>query len=384
MGLTLLVVTTSPGGSYSNWFCALFNAELALSVAMTAASTILAIGFLPGNLFFVGALDFGALFITLGVVISGILGGLYSSYKIDSKLFRIWANRLANVSGVMLIVVSFFLSAGGGGGNTTLWGHPWTLYVGVAFPCVLGIFIATFLAKSLGLTSPECMTIGIECCYQNPGIATSVAITMFDDPDERAAAVSIPLLYGGLQALVIGIYCILGWKLGWSKAPASDGFCTIVSTNYEIESIGQVGSEEEDETDEEGARRLDGDEVESHPQSRPRTSTEELECIEEEDNEDDDSGGGLWGWIFGGRRQRPRPQQRQSTPAKRLLENQDFAEDDTPKRVSTPYKREGSRDRVMSEDTQATTVASSLPSTPTGTDVRGQEIRKFPDLEGMQ
>ena len=32
MGLTLLIVTASPGGSYSNWWCSLFNADLALSV----------------------------------------------------------------------------------------------------------------------------------------------------------------------------------------------------------------------------------------------------------------------------------------------------------------------------------------------------------------
>ncbi|EEC49535.1 predicted protein, partial [Phaeodactylum tricornutum CCAP 1055/1] len=28
-GITLLVVTSSPGGSYSNWWCSMFNAELA-------------------------------------------------------------------------------------------------------------------------------------------------------------------------------------------------------------------------------------------------------------------------------------------------------------------------------------------------------------------
>jgi hypothetical protein len=34
MGITLLVLTASPGGSYSNWWCSLFNADLALSVAV--------------------------------------------------------------------------------------------------------------------------------------------------------------------------------------------------------------------------------------------------------------------------------------------------------------------------------------------------------------
>lgn len=31
VGLVLLVVTSSPGGSFSNWFCSLFNGDLALS-----------------------------------------------------------------------------------------------------------------------------------------------------------------------------------------------------------------------------------------------------------------------------------------------------------------------------------------------------------------
>jgi hypothetical protein len=33
VGLSILVLTSSPGGSYSNWFCSVFNADLALSVA---------------------------------------------------------------------------------------------------------------------------------------------------------------------------------------------------------------------------------------------------------------------------------------------------------------------------------------------------------------
>ena len=46
-GITLLIVTSSPGGSYSNLWCSLFNADLALSVAMTTASTVVAAIMLP-------------------------------------------------------------------------------------------------------------------------------------------------------------------------------------------------------------------------------------------------------------------------------------------------------------------------------------------------
>ena len=48
-GVTLLILCSSPGGSYSNWWCSVFNADLALSVAMTTTSTFFAMVMLPLN-----------------------------------------------------------------------------------------------------------------------------------------------------------------------------------------------------------------------------------------------------------------------------------------------------------------------------------------------
>merc|ERR1719265_1170793 len=49
-GMALMVIMTSPGGSFSNWWCSVFNADLAMSVAMTGASTIVGVIMLPVNL----------------------------------------------------------------------------------------------------------------------------------------------------------------------------------------------------------------------------------------------------------------------------------------------------------------------------------------------
>lgn len=56
---------------------------------------------------------------------------------------------------------------------------------------------------------------------------------MFDG-DELTEAMGVPLYYGLVEALVLGIYCIVAWKIGWTKAPASAPFCTIISTSYEV------------------------------------------------------------------------------------------------------------------------------------------------------
>lgn len=183
MGLTLLVVTSSPGGSYSNLWCSMFNADLALSVAMTAVSTLLSILMLPGNLimysYFVygtqenilEAIDFGALFTSLGIVIFAILGGLYVADRVTIPNFHNIANRLGSISGIALILVSAFLSGGTGGtGEEAFWNTAnWSFYVGVMLPCVGGIIVANVLAGIVRLAKPEQVSVSVECSYQNTG-----------------------------------------------------------------------------------------------------------------------------------------------------------------------------------------------------------------------
>jgi len=258
MGITLLIVTASPGGSYSNWWCSLFNAELALSVCMTAISTVFAVVFLPANLLLythaaygfskeddeniLSNVDFKAIFISLAIVIIAIVSGLYASYRLHSPRFQLWSNRLGSISGILLIVFSAVISSTTGdkddndqeGGGTKLWDQTWAFYVGVAAPCVVGLVLANFFARMARLNPPEIVTVSVECCYQNVGIATSAAVAMFDDPQQRAEALCVPLFYGGVEAVVLGIYCIICWKLGMTKAPKDEKICVVLSKTYEI------------------------------------------------------------------------------------------------------------------------------------------------------
>lgn len=138
IGITLLVVTSSPGGSYSNWYvaaelplerikrrfklvshtfalahslyqrhvcrwCSLFNADLSLSVTMTAISTILSVLALPANLLLyanvsyhadvTSDLDWVSVFVALSIVISAISLGLFCSFYCHSHRFNIMANQ---------------------------------------------------------------------------------------------------------------------------------------------------------------------------------------------------------------------------------------------------------------------------------------------------
>jgi predicted Na+-dependent transporter len=325
MGICLLVVTSSPGGSYSNWWCSLFNAELALSVAMTSVSSILSIGLLPANLFLyswlaytvlgsgeevdiIDSLDFGAIFISLGVVMTAILLGLYCGYRWDNATFHKRANMFGSFCGISLILFSLFLGSGGGGDtDANFWSFDWSFYVGVAFPCVVGMALANIIARSAKLSRPETVAISIECCYQNTAIATSVAVTMFKDPTERAEAISVPLFYGIVEAIIIAFYCVWAWKAGWTKAPPNEKICVVMTRTYEV-------NDQENEAD-----------------------------FDVEHGQHDHGPKSWWGGLF-----EPRVQLH-------------LDDDDAPR---TPDKKPIGRDRFESSDATVATATASPPSTP--------------------
>lgn len=252
VGITLLVVTSSPGGSYSNWWCSLFNADLALSVTMTAISTVLSVGMLPANLILythltyeddvVSKLDWKSLFVALFVVISAIFVGLYCSYTYKSKKLRRICNGIGNFAGIALIIFSAAVT-NTGDADSKIWSRHWTFYVAVCLPCLVGLLVANLIASTLGLKKPERVSVAIECCYQNVGIATSLALTMFTGSDLNNA-MGVPFLYGLAEVFFIGIYCVGAWKVGWTKAPANESICKVIATSYE------VGAPEDDEDDE--------------------------------------------------------------------------------------------------------------------------------------
>lgn len=258
VGITLLVVTSSPGGSYSNWWCSLFNADLALSVTMTAISTVLSIAMLPLNLLLyttlayeddvVENLDWMSLFVALLVVIGGIFAGLYCSYYFESKTLNRRANTLGNLAGIALMVFSA-LVANTGDSDSQIWNRDWTFYVGVCLPCLIGLIVANLIASTLALKKPERVAVAIECCYQNVGIATSLALTMFEG-DELNEAMGVPFLYGMAEILFISIYCVGAWRSGWTKAPYNESICKVIFTSYEVETSEPILDDDDQEGDE--------------------------------------------------------------------------------------------------------------------------------------
>lgn len=240
-GLILLVVTSSPGGSYSNWWCSMFNADLALSVTLTAISTILSVIILPFNLLLYSRLayrddladivDWGSLAIAVLLVICAVSCGLLSSAIMKSHSFNLNANRLGNIAGITLVIFSAILSSSNE--NARIWNREVQFYVGVAIPSFIALVLGNVITIMLRLPNVEVVTISIEACYQNVGIAMSVALATFYG-ENLARAVAVPFYYGIIQGLLTFIYSIGAWKMGWTKAPANVSFWVMICTSYEI------------------------------------------------------------------------------------------------------------------------------------------------------
>jgi len=243
-GITLLIITASPGGAYSNLFCSLFNADMALSVTMTAISTILSTGFLPLNVFVysklaysndpvLDTLDWLSLGITIIVVVAAVSAGILLTYLYGNgssgKIVRNIANKFGNARGLGLVL---FTSLTPEGGRIIITNREPIFYYAPILPMILGLLCSNIISTLMRLKQPERVTVSIECVYQNTGIAMTSCLALFTG-DDQSRGLAIAFWYTGMQGAIIIVYCLVVWKFGWTKAPANENFITVLFTNFQ-------------------------------------------------------------------------------------------------------------------------------------------------------
>jgi len=234
VGITLIATTCSPGGAYSNWWCSLFNADLALSVAMTTCSSVMSTFMMPLNLFLYVRLTYGAslpiqwwkLILSLAVALSAIVAGMMLSYCLPRRRSKF--NALGNLAGVALIVFGMLTSSR----DEPLWNKDLRFYVSVSLPCAVGLLVALALAGPCRLEPPQRVAVAVETCYQNTGIALTLALAAFPE-EQRAAAAGVPLFYGVVEVLLLPLFLLVAWRLGLTYAPRSEWLHLVLLRNYQ-------------------------------------------------------------------------------------------------------------------------------------------------------
>ena len=110
--------------------------------------------------------------------------------------------------------------------NTADW------FVCISIPVLGGLLLAMLIARSVDLPNPQAVAVAIECCYQNTGLALTIALSAMP-PEDVGEASGVPLVYGLAEVCVIPIFAIAAWRLGWTYAPRDEPPCAALVGNYQ-------------------------------------------------------------------------------------------------------------------------------------------------------
>eukprot|EP00808_Paulinella_micropora_P032066 g9846.t1 len=234
--LALILVCSCPGGSTSNIWIFIFGGNISLSVAMTAASSVLAIVFLPLNVFIYSSIldmindassslkiDFVELVISAVIIVVG----LFIGFVINIRKWRRVQIPLFIFAMLAFLFLVVFAPLVNSRSSQPFWTYPGGLFIAVLFPASGGFFLALFISrKLLHFPKPSCTTISVEVSFQNVGIAIAIINSSFP-PEYRAEVMGVPILYQLLNTITCIIYCLTLLKLGWLGEVEGDESMTL-------------------------------------------------------------------------------------------------------------------------------------------------------------
>jgi predicted Na+-dependent transporter len=234
--VSLVVLGCCPGGALSNILCFFLHADLALSVAMTTASSVVSTFMLPVNiLIYTKYTDLltedtagGApteidvspedIILSAGFVVLGTLGGVAFQLK-AGPIWAVRAIKLGSVTGLSLVVVSL---ASNVVSDTPIWGAESPIYIAALLQTCCAYTIGVIITSLANLPKPSRTAVAIELSLQNQLLALSILNISFQG-EERDQAAVIPfayIIFGEVLNIAMGL---VFWKLGWSTQPKEVG-----------------------------------------------------------------------------------------------------------------------------------------------------------------
>ena len=180
LALGVILVGCCPGGTASNVITYLAKGDLALSVGMTATSTLLAplltpllVWLLAGTMVDVDTL--GMLQSIVYVVIAPIIAGLLCQ-RFLPRLTKALVPYLPAFSTIVIcLVVGIVVSHNA----TRLLVGGFVVVVAVMLHNLLGLLIGFLTGRLLRLSRPKCVALSVEVGMQNSGLASSLAVLHF-------------------------------------------------------------------------------------------------------------------------------------------------------------------------------------------------------------
>lgn len=196
--LGLVILGTCPGGTTSNLFAHLANADIALSVSMTAASKVIGIFMMPLCLFVLGReFTSESVAIPYKEIVKGLLAllvpvaigmGLRRKY---GERFSVIAEKVGSIAGMAVLVAVVAITTHR---NRGLFAQiPPTHYVAAVALGITGMLFGNLAARAFKLPVPQRRAVSFETGVQNSALCFAIIVTTFP-AEMQAELMRLPLL----------------------------------------------------------------------------------------------------------------------------------------------------------------------------------------------
>lgn len=221
LAIGMVLIAALPGGAMAKFFTYLGRGNLALSVTLTAGSTLaalvtvplwlrlLAVEYLPENL----PIPYGqivcevALFMLAPLGLGMLLGYRWPTYR--QGISR-WCVRCGLLFVLTMIVGSM------GAGRVTGWEYGWKGPLAIVLFCLLTQQLTLLPFRLMRWPSPDCLAVGIEVTMRNVNLGLLLKASLFPAHDhavrEIADGVLFVLLYYAVVAMCAGAPLALRYR----------------------------------------------------------------------------------------------------------------------------------------------------------------------------
>ena len=176
----MVLVGASPGGTASNVICYLARGNVALSITLTAISTLLAIVFTP---LLAWLLIDSSIHVPASQMLLSLINIVILPVGIGVMLNHFAGKQLAPVSHVFPLIsvtaIVFIIAIIVGLNQSNLSQVGVTLMLAVVLHNAIGLICGYYVSRALGYQPSECRTLAIEVGMQNSGLAVALAIKHF-------------------------------------------------------------------------------------------------------------------------------------------------------------------------------------------------------------
>lgn len=227
LALGMILVASCPGGSFSNIMTWLGRANVAVSVSMTAVSSVVAIVMTPFNFSLYGWLnpitrpiltDIQMDSMNILVLVALVLGLPLLVGMLMGKAFPVFAEKAQKpMRYVTLLVLLLFVAVA--------FGNNMDVFLATADRIVGLVVLQNFLALGIGagagmitgLPRGDRRAITMEVGIQNSGLGLAILFTFFPEASEMILIAA----FWGVWHLISGL--LLAWW--WSRSPAQEDVC---------------------------------------------------------------------------------------------------------------------------------------------------------------